>query len=249
MDALTDTPHGESSRARQTGVEADISPPAVSKVQARSPIVQAGAESLSPNPLPRTTAAREGACSGGTVADRREASGHDGVWLFGYGSLIYKVDFPWLERRRATVRGWSRRFWQGSHDHRGTPQHPGRVVTLVPTTDALCTGMAYRVAPATFRQLDFREKNGYVRRTVLLDMPPAGTAEGIAYIAPAGNPAWLGAASVAAIARHIAGSAGPSGSNRDYVVRLAESLREMGVDDPHVFAIERELRELVVATR
>lgn len=175
-------------------------------------------------------------------------NGADGVWLFGYGSLIYKVDFPYLERRRATIRGWSRRFWQGSHDHRGTPQHPGRVVTLIPDEDAVCAGMSYRVAPATFRQLDFREKNGYVRRAVTLDMPPGGAVDGIAYIAPAGNAAWLGAAGVAEIARHIAGSAGPSGSNRDYVVRLAESLREMGVDDPHVFAIERALREPALAT-
>lgn len=174
---------------------------------------------------------------------RPGAATEAGVWLFGYGSLIYKVDFPYLERRRASIRGWSRRFWQGSHDHRGTPAHPGRVVTLLPDTTAVCTGMAYRIAPATFAQLDVREKNGYARRTVTVTFGPGDTAEATTYIAPAGNPAWLGPASDAEIARHVAGASGPSGRNRDYVLRLADALRAMHVDDPHVSAIAALLRE------
>ncbi|NND38487.1 MAG: gamma-glutamylcyclotransferase, partial [Pseudomonadales bacterium] len=83
------------------------------------------------------------------------------VWLFGYGSLIYLVDFPYLESRAATIRGWSRRFWQGSHDHRGTEANPGRVVTLIEEKDALCGGMAFHVEASVFEQLDEREKNGY----------------------------------------------------------------------------------------
>lgn len=169
---------------------------------------------------------------------RHDFAGVESVWLFGYGSLTYKVDFPYLECRRAKIHGWVRRFWQGSHDHRGTAEHPGRVVTLVAQDGAECVGVAYRVTPATFEQLDFREKNGYLRFATPLEFDDGESAEGLVYIATADNAAWLGPASEARIARHIAGSAGPSGSNRDYAVGLARALRKLGADDPHVFAIE-----------
>lgn len=175
---------------------------------------------------------------------RHRFDGHSQVWLFGYGSLIYKADFPYLERRAARIHGWTRRFWQGSHDHRGTPQSPGRVLTLLPQADAVCTGMAYLIEPAVFDHLDVREKNGYLRFTTDLEFVQGGHAQGLVYIATEDNEAWLGPASDAQIARHIAASSGPSGPNRDYLLRLADALRAMNEDDPHVFAIEKHLRAL-----
>jgi cation transport regulator ChaC len=175
---------------------------------------------------------------------RHDFSGRDSVWLFGYGSLIYKADFAFLERRPARIQGWIRRFWQGSHDHRGTPQAPGRVATLVPEPGAVCAGMAYRVAPDVFGHLDVREKNGYLRFTTPLEFDRGPSAEGLVYIAAEDNAAWLGPAPEDAIARHVAASHGPSGSNREYVLRLAEALRDMGEDDAHVFAIEHHLNRI-----
>lgn len=175
---------------------------------------------------------------------RQDFTGVDSAWLFGYGSLIWKVDFPWLERRRATLHGWSRRLWQGSHDHRGTHVHPGRVATLIQADGASCMGMAYRVAPATFAQLDRREKNGYLRVAVTLDFGAGHSAQGLAYVAERGNAAWLGPADPAQIALHVAAASGPSGRNDDYVLKLAEALHELGADDPHVLAVARELRRI-----
>jgi cation transport regulator ChaC len=173
---------------------------------------------------------------------------HEAVWLFGYGSLIFKADFPWQQRRPASIQHWQRRFWQGSHDHRGTPEQPGRVVTLVPQQGARCDGMAYLISPAVFDQLDFREKNGYYRCVTDLRFSDQRSAEGLVYIATQDNPAFLGPASEADIALHINFASGPSGSNIDYLAGLAAALRELKAHDPHVFEIERALNELQATT-
>jgi cation transport protein ChaC len=171
--------------------------------------------------------------------------GHHSVWLFGYGSLIYKADFPYLERRPASIANWTRRFWQGSHDHRGTPEAPGRVVTIIEEPGAVCHGMAYLVTPEVFAHLDHREKNGYLRLTIAITFEDGDSVEGLVYIATPDNTAFLGAASEQEIARHIARAAGPSGPNSDYLNHLAAALRELGRHDQHVFEIERHLAQLI----
>ncbi|WP_290519448.1 gamma-glutamylcyclotransferase [Alcanivorax sp.] len=163
------------------------------------------------------------------------------VWLFGYGSLIYKADFPFLARRPASIDGWARRFWQGSHDHRGTPDHPGRVVTLIRAPGNRCAGMAYQVTPDVFQHLDHREKNGYLRVTTRLTFSDGQQQAGLIYLATPDNAAFLGEASEEHIARHIAASHGPSGSNTEYLLQLAEALRQLNVGDEHVFRIEHYL--------
>jgi cation transport protein ChaC len=168
---------------------------------------------------------------------------HESVWLFGYGSLIFKPDFPFIERRPAHIAGWTRRFWQGSHDHRGTETAPGRVVTLVPEDAAVCHGMAYLVTPEEFAHLDFREKNGYLRLATDIHFEDGSNTEGLVYIATHENAAYLGPASERDIARQIALSCGPSGPNSEYLLELAKALRELGKFDEHVFEIERHLME------
>lgn len=182
-----------------------------------------------------------------TIAANRlmgQLTGHDPVWLFGYGSLIFKADFPFLERRPASIRNWARRFWQGSHDHRGTVTAPGRVVTLIAEQDAVCEGMAYRISPDVFDHLDFREKNGYLRVTTSIHFAGSGQTRGLIYIAGEDNEAFLGPTSEIDIARQIARATGPSGPNRDYLLELATALRRLNENDPHVFAVERHLLEL-----
>lgn len=141
--------------------------------------------------------------------------------------------------------GWSRRFWQGSEDHRGTPSFPGRVVTLVRDSAQWVEGMAYQLSPqvieSAFERLDYREKNGYDRVDVSLILNGCESVKAVVYIAVDGNEAWLGDAPLRDMAVQIARASGPSGPNSEYVIELAEGLKQMNIDDDHVYALEREL--------
>ncbi len=169
-------------------------------------------------------------------------------WVFGYGSLIWRPDFEFIDAQPARLPGYSRRFWQGSHDHRGVPESPGRVVTLIDDAAAHCHGMAYlieaEVVAATFEQLDYREKNGYERLVTDLHLRTGDRVPGLVYIAAPGNFAYLGDAPLEDIARQILGAAGPSGRNIDYLNDLAEALRRLEVHDEHVFELESVARDL-----
>jgi len=168
------------------------------------------------------------------------------MWIFGYGSLVWRPSFPFVERRSAVLRGWARRFWQGSTDHRGVPGAPGRVVTLVRegAAEARCWGVAYRIAEAetaeVMAHLDHREQGGYARHGVTLETDE-GPLSAVVYVAEANNPEYLGPASLADIVATVAGASGPSGRNDEYVLRLAQALREAGEADEHVFEVEAAL--------
>ena len=175
-----------------------------------------------------------------------------GPWIFGYGSLVWRPAFPFVERRAGFVRGWARRFWQASTDHRGVPEDPGRVVTLTAMPEARCFGMAYRVAPADVPEVlaghDHREQGGYRRVTIDVHVPDGSeTLSGaLMYLATEDNPSYVGPAPLAEIAARVRRCVGPSGPNVEYVLRLAEALRAMDVpydEDAHVF----ELAALVAA--
>lgn len=173
------------------------------------------------------------------------------MWLFGYGSLIWKPGFAYVQKREVVLRGWRRRFYQGSPDHRGTPEAPGRVVTLLPAPqEERCVGVAYLLdAPARERilaALDHREKAGYVHhRSVVHCLQSSEAIEDVLfYIAPEDNPNFLGPAPLEDMARQILSCHGPSGPNLDYLLRLAESLQAMGAEDTHVFTLAQEVQRL-----
>ena len=166
-------------------------------------------------------------------------------WVFGYGSLLWRQGFAFEQQRVGFIRGFERRFWQGSTDHRGVPGAPGRVVTLLPRDTAVTWGVAYRVPAADLQrvaaELDHREKGGYELVDVVVHTREGDRVDASTYVATARNSNYLGRAPLSAIADQIARSHGPSGANSEYVLRLAAALAALDVDDRHV----SQLAELV----
>src|SRR5690349_25106732 len=110
------------------------------------------------------------------------------LWIFAYGSLLWRPGFSFEERRAAIVRGFERRIEQGSPDHRGTPERLGRVATLVEAPQASVDGVVFALPPAQapeiLAMLDEREQGGYDRVRVAATLRDGGeTIEAITWIA------------------------------------------------------------------
>ena len=176
------------------------------------------------------------------------------MWIFGYGSLVWKVDFPHDTKLVGYIKCFNRRFYQHSTDHRGTPEKPGRVVTLIPgDSSSTVWGIAYKIrqsdVDSVVKHLDYREKGGYKRITVMFH-PKEETMkpfEITIYFGNSDNINYAGEADLDTIAEQILHSVGPSGSNVEYILQLANAMREIApdVNDSHLFSIEAKVLSLL----
>ena len=150
-----------------------------------------------------------------------------------------------VSQHRVSAQGYARRFWQGSHDHRGVPGKPGRVVTLVEEPGAICHGLALQLPVkdqhAILKELDYREKDGYERVQLSVDRIDGASLDALTWVARHDNPSWLGAASMSQLVRQISLAEGQSGANGDYVIQLHLALKKLGIVDLHVQSIAEAL--------
>ena len=172
------------------------------------------------------------------------------LWVFGYGSLIWRPGFEYDEKRIATVAGYRRSFCQASHDHRGTPDLPGRVVTLESVANSVCEGIAFKVRHSSaidiLRLLDIREQDGYARQSLRLEFQDGSVAQGITWIAEEGNPSWRGGEHIDEVAGLISKRYGPSGSNSDYLFELERALVESNIVDYGVAELSEKVRSMLL---
>ncbi len=168
------------------------------------------------------------------------------LFVFAYGSLIFRPSRFFGQRRAAVAHGFRRAFRQASPDHRGTPTFPGRVVTLLHEEGASCGGALFTVDDAQIEaaldELDDRESGGYDRADIEVHVRGEDAmVRAVTWIAKPTNPNHLPHAPLDHVASVVRRARGKSGANIDYALRLAAALRQLGFHDPEVLALEAAL--------
>ena len=177
-----------------------------------------------------------------------EWGGRDDLWIFGYGSLIWRPDFGYAERRAATVHGWHRALKMWSRVNRGTPECPGLVFGML--SGGSCRGMVFRVDHSHARQVMV---NLWQREMVLgvydprwLNCrTPQGAVRALAFTLSRKSPNHTGVLADEEYRRIFAQASGIYGTTRDYAEATHAELQRMGIHDralSRLIALAREPR-------
>lgn len=160
------------------------------------------------------------------------------LWIFGYGSLLWRPGFEFVERRVATLRGFNRSFCMSSIHYRGTTEAPGLVLALDPDHAGECHGVGFRIAPEradeTMGYLREREliSAAYVEERHPISFHAGGKAEAVCYVMDQGHHQYRGGLGLVDQAAIIADAVGSAGPNDEYLFNTVAHLIELGISDP-----------------
>lgn len=163
-----------------------------------------------------------------------EWGGQQDLWVFGYGSLIWRPDFEFAEQRPALVRGWHRALKMWSRVNRGTPECPGLVFGML--SGGSCRGMVFRIAQPHARQMMI---NLWQREMVMGVYDPRwlpcetrqGTVRALAFTLSRKSPSHTGELHPDEYQRIFAQARGKFGTTLDYAQATFDELQRMGIHD------------------
>src|SRR5262245_2628576 len=170
------------------------------------------------------------------------------LWVFGYGSLMWRPGFDFLERVEARLIGAHRSLCVYSFVHRGTPERPGLVLGL--DRGGTCLGIAFRVAAAqrapTIAYLRAREQVTTVyrecMRRVWLKSDPERQVTALCYMVDRSHPQYAGRLSLEQQLHHVRQGHGHSGANRDYVIATVAALESLGLRETGLHLLAERLK-------
>lgn len=156
-------------------------------------------------------------------------------WVFGYGSLIWRPGFDFLEEQKAVLHGKHRALCIHSWVHRGTRERPGLVLGL--DAGGSCKGLARRVAAAkrepVIAYLRERElvTNVYKERWVRIMLADGSKVMALTYVVDQTHNQYASGLSLEETVERVRLGEGKSGRNIDYVQSTVESLASLGIRD------------------
>lgn len=167
------------------------------------------------------------------------------LFVFGYGSLLWRPGFDYAWRATARIFGFHRALRVWSFHHRGTEAQPGLVLGL--DAGGSCHGCVFRVESeqrlAVAQYLWEREMVTSVYRPRLL---AAYTASGhrvpaLGFVLDRRHIQYAGNLSPDIAAQHVAEASGRSGSNVEYVRETLSRLDYLGFRDRHLHQVVHNL--------
>lgn len=177
----------------------------------------------------------------------------DRVWVFGYGSLMWRPDFAHESSAPARLEGWHRALCIRSEHWRGTPERPGCVLGLAP--GGTCVGRAFALAAhgieAVLAALDARENvrgNLYERRLVPVTLLPSGPrVPAWTYVPRPEDPRFENELPRRELVARLRRASGVGGTNLTYLRETLEHLRELGIREPELEELLAEASEAAPA--
>jgi glutathione-specific gamma-glutamylcyclotransferase len=171
------------------------------------------------------------------------------LWVFGYGSLMWRPGFEFIEQVPARLIGEHRALCVYSFVHRGTPEKPGLVLGL--DRGGACRGVAFRVPEkhrvTTVAYLRAREQVTSVYREVMrsvwLENEPRQRVSALAYVVDRGHVQYAGRLSLADQLRHVQQGHGQSGANREYVIATVRAIEAEGFRDSQLHQLASMLHD------
>jgi cation transport protein ChaC len=169
----------------------------------------------------------------------------DRVWVFGFGSLIWNPAFHFAERRTALVHGYHRQFCLWAKAGRGSPERPGLMLAI--ERGGACHGVAYRIDRRKLKtELDVvwrREMlTGAYRPVWVTARTPDGIEHAIAFAANRRHERYVRGLDNNETARLLATGQGPLGTCCDYLFDTVAHLRQLGIRDRRLEALEAQVR-------
>jgi cation transport protein ChaC len=170
------------------------------------------------------------------------------LWVFGYGSLIWRPGFEYLERVPARIIGLHRSLCVYSFVHRGTPERPGLVLGI--DQGGACRGVAYRVSAkaraATLEYLRAREQVTSVYRetvrSIWLESHSDRRVDAVCYAVDRSHPQYAGRLTIEQQLHLVRQGHGRSGNNRDYVIETVAALEALGCRDEPLHILAERLK-------
>ncbi|MEX8194156.1 gamma-glutamylcyclotransferase [Comamonas guangdongensis] len=160
--------------------------------------------------------------------------GERDLWIFGYGSLIWRPDFDFSERCSAHVHGWHRALKMWSTINRGTPQCPGLVFGML--SGGSCQGMVFRIprdyGEAVMRKLWLREMPNAVYDPRWLPCKTLqGPVQALAFTLSRQSPHHTGELEPDEYRRIFSQARGIYGTTLDYAQATFDELQRLGIAD------------------